>query len=560
MNIEEDNNSSESNKESNIFLSIKSPYILKLILDYQNIPKFMKIILINKQVQKKIGLSLFSYKIFSYYKTKKLNLSDYLQLIKFLIHQRSKLKNELTLNEIHDNVSLCVIDYFYSNPNIKHKNILDLNLFYDELYSFYSTFILRYGTTFKINILYSDKYFTQKIYETERYKNFIKEIYTNIKGLSFEIQDKNIRKNLANNNFNNCSFSSFVYINKLKFTRMKFGNEEIKILYMFPREKIYEIYFYSCKFSLRAFELFIKYFTYGLTKNNLHKIVINDCHIIDKNIINIIEDLNLGNLVNLEELNLNENKITDILFEELVKLYDNENNDNFNLKYLNLSKNNLSCDSVNNLSTCSILNKPKLNGLIFLDLSYNNIGNSIKLLFTWKNSTLSHLKLLQCGMQNDSKVNIDNNNKSMIDDAKLILGLTNLEYLDISKNQISPFFLYFMFCDIPKLYQLKVSSCSLDYNSFDIILAYKKETKINKLILSHNKINTNIIRNLYEYNIFENLYELDLFYNALNNDIVKYLVDKKKTIKLKTVNVDLNYGVDEENVSLLYDNYRKYIK
>ena len=152
-----------------------------------------------------------------------------------------------------------------------------------------------------------------------------------------------------------------------------------------------------------------------------------------------------------------------------------------------------------------------------------------------------------------------NNIEIVFKEEKFELGLNNLLYLDISKNELSPKFLEFLFYDISNLYILYISSCNLENNSFEEIFNNKKKINLNKLIMSHNYIETNTIINLYEYGIISNVKELDLFDNNLKEEIIEYLINKKDEIKLKKINVDLNLGIEGNN-NLLYQKYIKYTK
>ena len=140
------------------------------------------------------------------------------------------------------------------------------------------------------------------------------------------------------------------------------------------------------------------------------------------------------------------------------------------------------------------------------------------------------------------------------------MGLNNLIYLNVSQNQIFPKFLKFLFYNIPKLYTIFISSCFLDNNSFSEIMNLKKGVNIQRLILSHNAIDTSTIINLYECGILRNIKELDLFDNNLKDNIVPFLIKIKDSIKLEKINIDLNYGIERSNNSLLYQNYIRYTK
>ena len=601
---------------------IKNAYIMKLIFKYQNIANALKIIKINKSLQKNLGLSLTTYKIFSFYKKNKINMFDFKKLIKFSQNIKSKLKDFSSLEEINYDLSLCMLNDFYSNNNgnnLKKNNIniIDINMIYDDLYLLYSSLLMNFSFSFKINLFFSDKFFIDKIYLNKYYNSFLNKNKNFINGISLEIYDKNIVKNIVENNIslftNNKYLDSSFYIKRIKFSKIKFSKDEMKLLQFFSGQILDEICFISCKFTLYSIEILSEFF--NKEKNNLKKIVFNDCHINN----HIIEKLIYWNekdkeysfikslLSNINELDLSKNKITDLGFNQLL-LYYNSNNEYFNKKlyYLNLSNNKLKSESIkfllNNNINCPLnRNNSKnnneiilkdineieiLKGLIYLDLSHNPLGDYTKFIFSWKNNTLTHLILNDCCIRNiknekysfkSDYMNIDedwdeeeihstsytekeNDNDNELDENNISLGLINLLYLNISENQLSPGFLKFLFYNIPNLYTLFISSCYLENNSFEEIINTKREINIRKLVISHNQIDTSTIINLYEKNILKNVKELDLFDNNLRDEIVPYLIQKKNNIKLTKINIDLNFGIEKANNSLLYQNYMRYTK
>ena len=588
---------------------IKNRYIIKLIFSYQNISDSLKILKINKSLQKKIGLSLTSYKIFSYYKKNKINMFDFKKLIKFSQNIKFKQKDCASLDHIYYNLSLCMIDNFFSNINLQkdNGNIIDLNMLYEELYYIYKALLQHFSFDFKINLFFSDKFFIDKKYLSKFYQSFINDNNDFIKGISFEIYDKNIIKSIIDDKLlfiNNNSFG--LNVNRIKFSKIKFNKEEIQLIKFFSIQNLNDINFMHCKFTNFSIELMSQYF--NQENNQLTKLLFNNCHINNR----IIEKLIYGNskdieyslinsiLYKLEKLDLSENKINDITFSQILFYY-NDNNEfyNKNLKHLNLSNNNLSSESLkyllnidfsyNNLNKKIIISKNlgetgAFKGLTYLDLSHNPLGNIAKLIFTWKNNTLTHLILKDCNIRvynnyENNFMNIkedlnDEENKSENEkeiqnqleeeyynnDKEINLGLYNLLYLNISENNFSPYFLKFLFYDFPNLYCLFISSCYIENNSFDEIIKDKKEVKIKKLIMSHNYIKAQDIINLYDYEIISNIEQLDLFDNNLTDEIVPFLINKKNNIKLKKINIDLNFGTQKENNKLLYKYFMRYNK
>ena len=608
-----DNNNIIKDNNSQI-LSISNSYILKLVLKYQNISYVLKLLENSKSLQQCIGISLTTYKIFHYYKKNKINMFDFKKLIKFSQNIKSKLKEFASLKEIYYNLSICMIDNFFNNNSSKKDiDIIDINMLYDDLFTIYKPLLQHFSSSFKINLFYSDKFFIDKKYLEANCQKFILKNRNFIYGVTLELYDKNIIEAIIKNKFiseNNGFFDSTFCIKRIKFSKVKFRKEEMNLLQLFPMENLSELYFVSCKFTLNSIDILSRILFNA--KKHLTKLFFNDCHI-NNNIINKLvfcDENNVENsfiksiLYSLEKLDLSNNKITDLGFNQLL-FYFNSNNELYkkNLSHLNISNNKLSSQSIKYLLDINsfITNKnminqnqiilkdlngmEKLNGLTYLDLSHNSIGEFAKLIFSWKNNTLTHLILIDCNIRSISNenyisnyMNIDedmeeeedkkstseiNSNNSEIDcfdEENITLGLNNLIYLNISQNQIFPKFLKFLFYNIPKLYTIFISSCFLDNKSFSEIVNIKKSVKIQRLILSHNAIDTSTIINLYESHILKNIRELDLFDNNLNDNIVSFLIKIKDSIKLEKINIDLNYGIERSNNSLLYKYYIRYTK
>ena len=611
-NKKDDNNIKKAN--NNQILSISNSYIIKLVLKYQSISHVLKLLKNSKSLQQYIGISLTTYKIFHFYKKNKINMFDFKKLIKFSQNIKSKLKEFASLKEIYYDLSICMIDNFFNNNSQKNNlDIIDINMLYEDLFIIYKPLLQHFSSSFKINLFYSDKFFIDKKYLETSYQKFVLKNKNFIYGVSFELYDKNIIETIIKNKYiltKNGFFDSTFNIKRIKFSKIKFKKEEMNLLELFPIENLSELYFISCKFTLNSIDILSRFLFNA--KKHLTKLIFNDCHI-NNNIINKLifcDENNLENsfiksiLYSLEKLDLSNNKITDLGFNQLL-FYFNSNNElyNKNLSHLNLSNNKLSSQSIKylldiNLFTNKNINNKnqiilkdlngmeKLNGLTYLDLSHNSIGEYAKLVFSWKNNTLTHLILIDCNIRSISNekyvsnyMNIDEDmeeeedkkstseissyNSSEIecfDEDDITLGLNNLIYLNVSQNQIFPKFLKFLFYNIPKLYTIFISSCFLDSNSFSEIMNLKKGVNIQRLILSHNDIDTSTIVNLYEYNILKNIRELDLFDNNLKDNIVPFLIKIKDSIKLEKINIDLNYGIERSNNSLLYQYYIRYTK
>ena len=610
--------SQNNHKENNIIhecklSSIKNSHLIELIIEFQNIKNALKILKYNKFLQKKLRFSLTTYQIFSYYKRNKINMLDSKKLLKFSQNITSKLKESSTFKNINFNLSLCILDCFYDNYYLrtKNENILDLNMLNYNLYHIYSSLLQNFGLIFKINLFYSDKFFIDKIYLEKFYKSFINNNKNFVKGISLEIYDKNIINSINDNIsifIKNNSLCSYFNINRVKFSKIKFCKNEMNLIKLFFTNNIKELYFISCKFSKYSIQLLSRYFNQN--ENNITKLNFHECHIYNDIIEKLIycddeKDMEYSFfksiLYKLENLTLSSNKINDSGFNNLC-LYFNKNNKfcEQKLTYLNLSNNKLSSNSIkyllnienNQFLLKNLENTDKLKGLIYLDLSGNPLGSIAKLIFSWKNDTLTYLILSDCDIRNNTSNNcafnesntfnnmieeeeneansiekekendkeyLKNNNELDFNEENIELGLQNLLVLDISKNELSPKFLKFLFYNISNLYILNISSCYLENNSFEETFVSKKKSNINTLIMSHNYIETNTIINLYEYGIITNVEELDLFDNNLKEVIVKYLINKKEEIKLKKINVELNFGI-ENNSNLLYKKYIKYTK
>ena len=604
-----------------LLFSISNSYLLKIIFNYLNVSNTLKILKKSKSLQKKIGLSISSYQIFFYYKKNKINMFDFQKLLRFSHNIKSKLKEFSSLDEIYSGLSLCIFDNFYTHNNLRNKNanILDLNMLYGDLYLIYFSLLQNFSSNFEINLFYSDKFFIDHIYMDKYYQNFINKNKNFINGISLEIYDKNIVKSIIDNKLlliNNKLLNTSYNINRIKFSKIKFCKDEIKLMQFFYFKNIHEICFISCKLTLFSIEILSSFFSND--ENYLKRIIFNDCHIYDNLIEKLIywDNKNIeyssikSILRKLEKLDLSSNNIKDLGFYHLL-IYFNSNNKlcEQKLVHLNLSHNKLSSKSLkyllnienesdifnNNNKKQSMLKSldfeqsEKFKGLIYLDLSHNLLGNTAKLIFSWKNGTLTHLILNDCNIRINTKENYEskfmyideedddeNNMETNIntikdeninkfendnyDEENIKVGLNNLLYLSISKNQISSKFLKYLFYEFINLNTIILSSCFLENNSFDNIINVKQKVNFKTLIMSHNYIETKTIINLYDNDIISNVEELNLFDNNLQDILVFYLINKKEGIKLKKINIDLNYGIEKENASLLYKNYIKHAK
>ncbi|MFS1513734.1 leucine-rich repeat domain-containing protein [Chengkuizengella sp. SCS-71B] len=225
---------------------------------------------------------------------------------------------------------------------------------------------------------------------------------------------------------------------------------------------------------------------------------------------NRITDISiLSNLTKLTSLNLYDNEITDIsILANLTKLTslnldDNEITDIFILE--NLTKlTSLNLDD-NEITDISIL--AKLENLTSLDLDDNKITDISSLenltKLTWLdlgNNNITDISSLE-NLENLTWLDLDDNK---ITDISSLENLTNLTYLDLHENEIT---------DISSLENLtNLTRLDLYYNKITDISSLENLTKLTWLYLEENEItDISSLENL------TNLTRLDLYYNKITD-------------------------------------------
>ncbi|XP_076878767.1 transforming growth factor beta activator LRRC33-like [Brachyhypopomus gauderio] len=216
--------------------------------------------------------------------------------------------------------------------------------------------------------------------------------------------------------------------------------------------------------------------------------------------INTIEQLNVLNLRALEELDLSYNHLNFIWKEAFKNL--------FHLRYVNLAKNSLDSNVINNSQAFQ-----HIYGLKCLDISLNNLNDDTVGLYIHNAKALEHLSLsgnslsrltpnLFANNKNLVSIDIENNNIFEVDEGTfeplrklsiLNMARNNLvhicdfwlhqvTFLNLSQNSIEFFFTY----QNREIYLLE--TLDLSYNNLLYFPVVPSRNKLKYLHLQHNKI------------------------------------------------------------------------
>jgi len=240
-----------------------------------------------------------------------------------------------------------------------------------------------------------------------------------------------------------------------------------------------------------------------------------------QNIVNLSQVKGLGNLINLNKLYLNFNKITEI-----------EGLDNLiNLKTLHLQGNKIrtikGLDQLKNLKSLYLNNNEiiKIQGIANL--------SSLKSLMIYDNKIAEIQKLEH--LSNLEILNLRNNRFSEIKGLK---SLGNLKRLDLSNNRITEI------KDLDNLVNLEF--LDLSYNQISEIKGLDNLKNLKFLDLRNNKITT-----IKQLNILKQLQHLYLGFNRIS------IADNKEELSQKNLLDTLN--IDGKNLSIsLFDFFYKY--
>ena len=249
--------------------------------------------------------------------------------------------------------------------------------------------------------------------------------------------------------------------------------------------------------------------------------------ILDLSYNRIISLLGFNNLINLEELNLSNNYISDEQLDYLSNLS--------MLKYLNLSNNNIKQDSfihllsslgsiekinLSNNNIESVTFNQKCQSLVQIELDANKI---ISFIIT-NNQMLPKLKYLSlCGnkLENcDSLNNLPNIEYIILNENEIktceFISTTQLKYLHFKSNMVTSFTIHESLSQIEFI--------ELSYNNLSLFTIEGCHPFLKNILLDNNKLmniefpNRNIS--------FKNVELIDMSYNLLNKtSYLEYLID-----------------------------------
>lgn len=300
----------------------------------------------------------------------------------------------------------------------------------------------------------------------------------------------------------------------------------------------------------------------------------------------IISLLGFNNLINLEELNLSNNYISDEQLDYLSNLYklkslnlsnNNIKRDSFvqvlsslgSIEKINLSNNNIEsitfnkkCQSLvqieleaNKISSFTIANNQLLPNLKYLSLCGNKleICDSLNNLLNVEYLILNENEIKTCELINTTKLKYLHLKSNMLNSYTINESLSQIEFIELSYNNLSLFtiegshpFLKSILLDNNKLLNIELQNRSISYSNVEFIdMSYNLLSKatflsafpnLQRINMSFNQISSlkeliKILRNqsqLKELNIIENdfnrsYYNIDVITQELFNTLEDYL-------------------------------------
>ena len=508
------------NKGKKLLLKIKRP-IFKILTGYIGIKELMNLFKINKEYQKKLNIGISSYKIFSIYISNKLDVLNYKKLIEFL-HLFTLYFRQYSIEEIQNDLCICILN------SLNYNYSYDADLNYIDLYPIY--ILLKNNFNVDINFIYTEKLFFFFQQQNQYYLKFIEHNISIFSRITFF----QISVNLINEFFLNSSLGKKLLLDSIDlkqicFKKMRFTKNIFDILLNYFNYKYIEkICFISCKFTLNSFISLSE----KLSKNlNLKKLIFWNCFINEKNI-----EKSIKNYHNLSYLNLKKNQINDKAISIFIEMK--------NIK--NLFELDLSMNKITKLSILKIANSSNyLSNLKILNLTQNNLSNSIKSLFKWNNPNLIYLNLSNCSIQEKDFQN------------KIVNNLINLKTLILNCNKIGQKAIQFIF-NLKSLLLLKLISCNLNDYSFSL-LKKNYDSNLKMLFLNNNNFQSQSIIFFFQNSFCPKLNLINLSNNKLDDNIANYFIQNKKNIPIKKINVD-NNEISESKKNIIYNLYETNLK
>ena len=505
-------------ESKSILSKLKKP-IFKILSGYIGIRELMNIIRYNKSIQNKMNIGLCSYIIFFNFITQKIDVLNNKKLNKFYESLITKLKRN-ELEEIQ--IGLCTCILFA----LKYNYSYNADMINYDLYPIY--FLLKYQFNIDVNLMFGEKFFNNKVFENIHYINFINNNSHIFSGIIFnQIQFEILLKYYIDKNYGKKLLFDILELKQIYFKNMKLTKDIVYLLNYFNLNNIEILSFIDCKLTLNCFEIFSQ----KISSNNksLKQLVLYNCSINEKSIGKTCNNYHYLSYINLEKNKINDKTMNILMEMDISK----------NLNGLNLSNNKFSSKSFEKISN-SINYFPNLKNL---DLTNNNLKDSIKYIFKWNNPNLIFLNLTNCQIE-DYEFN-DN----------IINNLINLTNLILNKNNLGKEAIKFCF-KIKSLTSLKVSSSNLNNDSFSLINDIKNNN-LKFLFLSKNNITSQSIISFFKNSILQNLILIDLFNNQLNDDFANYFISNKNIIPVKMLNISLN-NISNEKINQIYSLYEKY--
>ena len=504
-------------------------FITKSIFAYVPPKKTLQVLHTSKQLQTQLYIDKYVYYIFHIYYISKINILNYKHCLDFYNKMILKCK-DASIDQIEIGICYCIID------SLKQNELYTVSLFHYELIGVYIKMKKIFG--YKIKLLLDKQFYydiidTYNHYVLNKIKSFLNDIDNDIKGLVITyngIDDNKVKKCLLN-----VSKLQFIYevdVNGMKLT----GNDNGLLSMINGYKYLHKIEFNCVNMSLRCIEMLKKSCSCG----NIQQLVLIGCHLNDKSLYTMC---NNNILKRICMLNVSNNKITDIGFDYLC------DTELFELKYLNVSYNKLTENTIIRLNKHN-----SFDNVEEFDLSFNNLGNSIYILFLMRLYKVKYLNVMGCYVDVFDKVN----NDKVFPEEYLMKSLIHLNY---AKNVMSfDLFEYLMFT--LQLVSVNLSSCKSNVDNLFKMLNVNEErcSRLMEMYLSNNDSLTSesLINVVCNKKIFPKLMLIDLFKTGIKDMFANFLLNNETTIKY--INVDVNNSVSCLLKEELYKKFLKYSK
>lgn len=504
---------------SNLLSNLK-PTILKELIKYIPIKRFLSIISTSKQYQTLFNLNYSSYHILYYLSLRKSAIllpKSFSEIFEGLLHKHSS----MTLDEIASGLCLYLIS-LQNKLKLKH---IPVYLEYPELFIIYQKIANDFKYSFNISISLTEDYQIEYPKQAEEFINQYFSYFEAITILKAQFKPYDNPKIQLENLLNKIKET----IHYVSFSNYKFTSNEIQMLDIV--NKCFNCNITQCNLSHNSFciPLLDK-----ILKLDLNKQLISLKLCSSKLYNQSIEKLSQSHCFHqLRTLILANNRIEDIGIMKLSNAFFPS------LEKLDLTYNKINKEGVYYLS------KGLLTTLKTLILEGNNLFGAAKDLFINTNLiNLTKLNVIDCNMKD---IDFDSMNHT---------NIKCLNKLLINKNKnLGKNCLLFVF-NIKSLEYIDVSNTSLNLNDLLFQDEYNNES-LHCIIFSHNKlILSDVLIEVFKKDMFPNIHSIDLFNNNVDNRFIDYITENKPN-KLEYINIDLNPLISKKKITHCYSIFKR---